>query len=128
VVAFVVQKSGETGRDIDFCTDYFTRHAVARSNILVNAPNETKYYYRDLDLTGARLNAAKRYTVTLAKDQTPAVNGFWFLTLYNGYHFFTSDEVKRYSVGTKNKTLKYDPDGSLAIYVQADPAPDAERR
>ena len=23
--------------------------------------------------------------------------------------------------GTKNKTLKYDPDGSLTIYVQADP-------
>jgi hypothetical protein len=55
--------------------------AVARSNILVNAPNETNYYYQDLDLTGARLNGAKRYTVTFAKAQTPPVNGFWSLTL-----------------------------------------------
>src|SRR6185312_11885153 len=38
-----------------FGTDYFTRTAVAKSNILVNSPNETKYYYQDLDASGARL-------------------------------------------------------------------------
>jgi hypothetical protein len=111
----------------NFGADYFTRSAVARSNILVNAPTETKYYYQDLDLTGARLNGANRYTVTFAKDQTPPVNGFWSLTLYNEHHFFASNELKRYSLGTKNKTLKYNPDGSLTIYVQADPPPEAER-
>ena len=58
-----------------FGTDYFTRTAVAKSNIFVNAPNETKYYYQDLDATGARLNGASRYTVTFAKDQTPPVHG-----------------------------------------------------
>ena len=110
-----------------FGTDYFTRTAVARSNILVNAPNETKYYYQDLDMTGARLNGANRYAVTFAKDQTPPVNGFWSLTLYNEHHFFAPNELKRYSLGTKNKTLKYNPDGSLTIYVQADPPPEAQR-
>jgi hypothetical protein len=110
-----------------FGTDYFTRTAVARSNILVNAPNETKYYYQDLDITGARLNGTNRYTVTFAKDQSPPVNGFWSLTLYNEHHFFTPNALKRYSLGTKNKTLKYNPDGSLTIYVQADPPSEAER-
>jgi hypothetical protein len=38
-----------------FGADYFTRTAVAKSNILVNSPNETKYYYQDLDAGGARL-------------------------------------------------------------------------
>ena len=47
-----------------FGTDYFTRTAVAKSNILVNAPNETKYFYQDLDANGARLNSGNRYTVT----------------------------------------------------------------
>jgi hypothetical protein len=56
-----------------------------------------------------------------AKDATPPVNGFWSLTLYNQHHFFEPNEIKRYSVGTKNKTLKYNADGSLMIYVQADP-------
>jgi hypothetical protein len=110
-----------------FGTDYFTRTAVARSNILVNAPNETKYIYQDLDASGARLNGANRYTVTFAKGQTPPVDGFWSLTLYDATHFFVPSELNRYSLGTKNKTLKYNPDGSLTIYVQADAPPEAQR-
>jgi hypothetical protein len=104
-----------------FGVDYFTRTAVAKSNIFVNAPNETKYFYQDLDLSGARLNGQNRYTVTFAKDQTPPVHGFWSLTLYNEHHFFAPNEINRYSLGTKNKTLKYGADGSLTLYVQADP-------
>jgi hypothetical protein len=71
-----------------FGTDYFTRTAVAKSNILVNSPNETKYFYQDLDASGGRLNSANRYTVTFAKDATPPVNGFWSLSIYNEHHFF----------------------------------------
>ena len=110
-----------------FGTDYFTRTAVAKSNIFVNAPNETKYFYQDLDASGARLNGRNRYTVTFAKDQTPPVHGFWSLTLYNEHHFFAPNEINRYSLGTKNKTLKYDADGSLTLYVQADPPPQTQR-
>lgn len=111
-----------------FGTDYFTRTAVARSNILVNAPIETKYYYQDLDVNGARLNGANRYRVTFTKDQTPPVNGFWSLTLYNEYHFFSPNAIRRYSVGTKNKDLKLAADGSLTICVQADEPNDSVQR
>ncbi len=108
-----------------FGTDYLTRTAVAKSNILVNAPVQAKYFYQDLDATGGRLNGANRYTVTFAKDQTPPVNGFWSLALYNEHHFFAPNDLKRYSLGTKNKALKLDSDGSLTIYVQADrPGPE----
>jgi hypothetical protein len=110
-----------------FGVDYFTRTAVARSNIFVNSPNETNYYYQDLDENGARLNGANRYIVTFPKDQTPPVNGFWSLTLYNEHHFFAPNQINRYSVGTKNKDLKYSSDGSLTIYVQSDPPTDAHR-
>jgi hypothetical protein len=116
-----------TSNNAAFGTDYFTRTAVAKSNILVNAPAETKYLYQDLDATGARLNSTNRYTVTFAKGETPPVNGFWSLTLYDAQHFFVPNEIKRYSLGTKNKTLKTNPDGSLTIYVQADPPPPAQR-
>jgi hypothetical protein len=110
-----------------FGTDYFTRTAVGKSNIFVNKPNETKYFYQDLDEAGERLNGANRYTVTFAKDQTPPVRGFWSLTLYNQHHFFAPNEIKRYSVGTKTRSLKYNDDGSLTLYVQADPPPEAQR-
>jgi hypothetical protein len=52
----------------EFGVDYLTRMAVAKSSIFVNKPNETKYFYQDLDETGQRLNGASRYTVTFAKD------------------------------------------------------------
>jgi hypothetical protein len=107
----------------DFGTDYFTRTAVAKSNIFINKLNEAQYYYQDLDDSGQRLNATRRYTMTFAQDQTPPVRGFWSLTLYNQYHFFEPNELKRYSIGTKTKALKHHLDGSLTIYVQADPPP-----
>jgi hypothetical protein len=110
----------------DFGVDYFTRTAVARSNVFVNSPNETKYYCQDLDESGGRLNGANRHVVTFSKDQTPPINGFWSLTLYNEHHFFAPNQMNRYSVGTKNKDLKYSSDGSLRIYVQSDPPPDAQ--
>ena len=41
------------------------------------------------------------------------------LTLYNEYHFFAHNAPKPYALGTKNKTLKYNADGSLTIYAGA---------
>jgi hypothetical protein len=111
-----------------FGTDYFTRTAVAKSNILVNSPNETKYFYQDLDENGDRLNSARRYSVTFAKDGTPPVHGFWSLSIYNEHHFFVANAINRFSVGTKNKDLKRAADGSLTIYVQADPPADEAER
>jgi hypothetical protein len=107
----------------EFGTDYFTRTAVAKSNIFVNKPNEAQYFYQDLDDRGQRLTGAHRYTMMFAQDQTPPVRGFWSLTLYNERHFFEPNELGRYSIGTKTRALKRHLDGSLTIYVQADPPP-----
>lgn len=111
-----------------FGTDYFTRTAVAKSNILVNSPNETKYFYQDLDNVGGRLNAANSYTVTFPKGGTPPVNGFWSLSIYNEHHFFVANPINRFSVGTKNKDLKLNADGSLTVYVQPDAPSDPAQR
>ena len=104
-----------------FGMDYFTRTAAAKSNMFVNAPQETKYMYQDLDADGQRLSGASRYTVTFPAGQEPPVQGFWSLTLYDEYHFFVPNELGRYSIGTKSQNLKRGADGSLTIYVQADP-------
>jgi hypothetical protein len=111
-----------------FGTDYFTRTAVAKSNIFVNKPTETKYFYQDLDQAGTRLTGKSRYAVTFAKGQLPPVKGFWSLTLYNQHHFFAPNAINRYSVGTKNKNLKPNADGSLTIVVQADAPTDPAQR
>jgi hypothetical protein len=111
-----------------FGTDYFTRTAVAKSNILVNSPNETKYFYQDLDASGGRLNSANRYTVAFAKGATPPVNGFWSLSIYNEHHFFVANSINRFSIGTKNKDLNFGADGSLTIYVQGEAPTDPVQR
>jgi hypothetical protein len=99
--------------------DYFDRTGTAKSNMFDNKPTETQYYYTDGDSTGASLNGDGNYQVTFAPGQDPPVNGFWSLTLYNEHHFFNPNALKRYSLGTKNKTLKRNADGSLTLYAGA---------
>jgi hypothetical protein len=104
-----------------FGVDYLTRAACAKANIFVNKPNETKYIYQDRDSSGARLNGSNKYTVTFAKGEVPPVKGFWSLTMYSKEHFFVPNQLNRYSLGTKNKNLKYNADGSLTLYMQSTP-------
>jgi hypothetical protein len=99
--------------------DYYNRTGTARSNMFDNKPNETQYFYTDFDSTGQPLDGKSIYSVTFAKGQTPPVNGFWSLTLYNDKHLFHPNNLKRYSLGTKNKTLQFNDDGSLTLYAGA---------
>jgi hypothetical protein len=39
--------------------DYYNRTGTARSNMFDNKPNETKYFYQDLDKSGARGSIAQ---------------------------------------------------------------------
>jgi len=100
-------------------TDYLNRTATAKSNMYDNRPEETKYIYRDDDSQGQQLDGSNLYTITFAKGQLPPVKGFWSLTLYNDEHLFSPNPLNRYSLGTKNKNLKYNADGSLTLYAGA---------
>jgi hypothetical protein len=100
-------------------TDYLNRLATAKSNMYENTPEETKYIYRDFDSEGHQLHGQNLYSITFAKGQEPPVKGFWSLTLYNAEHFFEPNELNRYSLGTKNKSLQRNNDGSLTLYVGA---------
>jgi hypothetical protein len=98
-------------------TDYLNRTGTAKSNMYDNKPEETKYIYTNDDSRGKQLDGQNTYEITFAKDRVPPVKGFWSVTLYNEEHFFNPNALGRYSLGTKNKTLKYNPDGSLTLYA-----------
>jgi hypothetical protein len=106
----------------EFGTDYYTRTAVAKSNIFINRARETRYFYQDLGMRGGRLTGTGRYTITF--KETPPVKGFWSITLYNRQHFFATNALNRFSLGTKSKGLRFEPDGSLVIHVQNEPPTD----
>lgn len=121
-VGYPVKYNWTTQRNgAQFGVDYLTRLSCAKANIFVNKPNETRYFYQDRDSSAARLNGNNRYTVTFAKGELPPVKGFWSLTLYTTEHFFSPNGLKRYSLGTKNRNLQTNPDGSLTLYVQSTP-------
>lgn len=98
--------------------NYYSRAAAAKANIFVNPRRESAYFGQEYDAAKARLNGANAYTITFPKGGLPPVNGFWSLTLYDAAHFFAPNEINRFSLGTKNKDLVYNPDGSLTLYVQ----------
>jgi hypothetical protein len=100
-----------------FGFDYFDRIGTAKSNIFDNKPDETQYFYTDIDAGGGQLDGANQYAITFAKGQIPPVRGFWSLTLYNDKHFFSPNALNRYSLGTKNSSLAANADGSTTIYV-----------
>jgi hypothetical protein len=102
-----------------FGADYVIRTAIAKSNMFENRYNETKYIFTDFDSDGNPLNGNSTYSVTFAAGQLPPVSGFWSLTLYNQHHFFHSNPLQRFSLGTKNKNLKTNSDGSLTLYAGA---------
>jgi hypothetical protein len=97
--------------------DYFNRTGTARSNMFDNRPSETQYFYTDNSSKGERLIGKNNYRIVFKAGELPPVKGFWSLTLYNENHFFYQNALKRYSLGTKNKILKYNSDGSLSIYA-----------
>lgn len=97
--------------------DYLMRTACAKSNMFENRSTETQYYYTDNNTKGEPLKGDSNYSITFEKDQLPPVNGFWSLTIYNKHHLFEVNDQNKYSLGTKNKDLKFNKDGSLTLYV-----------
>ncbi|MFW0787759.1 DUF1254 domain-containing protein [Gordonia sp. CPCC 206044] len=100
-----------------FGLDYMSRTAMDKANIFVNTPNETAYYYQDLDEAGDRLHGSTCYQLHFAADKLPPVQGFWSLTVYNKHHFFHPNDLDRYSLGTKNKNLTFGDDESLTLTI-----------
>jgi hypothetical protein len=97
--------------------DYLMRTSTARSNMFDNRPSETQYFYTDGDSQGMQLEGQHLYAVTFPEGGLPPVKGFWSMTIYNKYHLFEVNDLNRYSIGTKNKNLKYNSDGSLTLYA-----------
>ena len=98
-------------------TDYLNRTAISKSSMYQNTAAETQYNLRQIDSDGTPFDGNNQYTVTFAKGHVPPVKGFWSLTMYNEVKFFYPNELNRFSLGTKNKDLKYAADGSLTLYL-----------
>ena len=112
----------------NFGTDYYDRAIIARNGLTANIPREAIYIGGVVDSNGDRLSGANRYSVTF-KVLPPFIEpGFWSLTLYDSENNYTvANPLSRYALGSDDKTLKHNPDGSVTIYFQKDgPGSDKE--
>ena len=100
-------------------TDYMKRAVVAAFGWPANREKDAVYPYTEVDSEGKPLTGANKYTLTFAKGQTPPVNGFWSITMYEidqGW-WFTPNALNKFTVSPRNN-LKYNADGSLTLYFQ----------
>ncbi|MCY1281137.1 hypothetical protein D9M68_289630 [compost metagenome] len=111
-----------------FGEDDLTRAAAAWRYIYVNDAAEALYPIAIKDAEGQPLNGGKAYRLHFPADRLPPVNSFWSLTLYDAQtQLLVANPLDRHALGDRSKSLRYDADGGLTLYLQhAEPA--AERR
>jgi hypothetical protein len=103
-------------------TDYLQRAFVAYVGLGGNLPADAYYPIAQVDAQGKPLTGAHDYVMHFGKDDTPPVNAFWSITVYNKGYFMVSNAINRYALSGRDP-LKYNEDGSLDLYIQKD-APD----
>jgi hypothetical protein len=65
------------------------------------------------------LDGAHRYVVHFAAGQLPPARYFWSVTMYDRAFYLVANSIGRYEIGDRTAGVKYNPDGSLDIYIQA---------
>jgi len=98
-------------------TDYLLRASVAFAALGANLPEDAIYPLANVDSNGDTLNGNNKYVIHFLKDQTPPVNAFWSLTLYDMDKLFVENPIDLYAIGDRNN-LEFNEDGSLDIYIQ----------
>ncbi len=109
-------------------SDYMKRAVVAAFGWPANLQEDAVYPFTETDSEGRPLTGASKYTLTFAAGQTPPVNGFWSITMYEidqGW-WFVPNRLNKFTVSPRNN-LKTNPDGSTTLYFQVDsPGSDKE--
>jgi hypothetical protein len=81
---------------------------------------ESVFFNLRRDPADRALTGARRYRLRFPPGQTPPVDAFWSLTLYDRRYFLVDNPIDRYGITDRTHGLRYEPDGSLDILIQAE--------
>lgn len=95
--------------------NYLQRAVVSAYGWGANQPQDATYPIAEADSTGAPFVGASVYAAHFAKGQTPPVNGFWSITMYDSSFFFYPNPLNKLTVSMRNHP-KFNADGSLDLY------------
>jgi hypothetical protein len=141
--AKVTQAVSNAGKDINgwrvtdpdgdrafFNGDWLKRSVAAQAGIYGNDSAEATYPITRVDVDSEPLDGSKHsYTLTFPAGQTPPVNAFWSVTMYDGKsQLLVKNPIHRYLINSPMlPNMKKNSDGSLTLYIQKDsPGKDKE--
>ena len=96
---------------------YLKRAIVTQLGLGANLPEDAIYPLNLADDTGKPLDGANNYVLHFDKGQTPPVDGFWSVTLYDPKGFQVANPLNRFAVSSW-MPFKNNADGSLDLYFQ----------
>lgn len=98
-------------------TNYLQRATVAFYGLGANRMQDAVYPTSAQDSEGRKYSGANAYVLHFDKGETPPVNAFWSITMYDAGYFFVDNPLDKYTISPRND-LRYNADGSLDLYVQ----------
>lgn len=96
---------------------YLKRAIVAQQGLGANLPEDAIYPLNLGDQAGRPLDGANKYVLQFDKGTLPPVDAFWSVTLYDKEGYQIPNPLNRFALSSW-MPFKYDPDGSLTLYVQ----------
>jgi hypothetical protein len=74
------------------------------------------------DAQGEVFDGSKaKYVLHFPAGNLPEAKAFWSVTVYNNEYDLADNPIDRYSLGSQDSGLVYEPDGSLRLLLQAEP-------
>ena len=96
---------------------YLKRAIVTQVGLGANLPEDAIYPLNIGDSNGKPLDGANKYVLHFSKGETPPVNAFWSITLYDPEGFQVGNSLNRFAVSSW-MPFKTNADGSLDLYFQ----------
>jgi len=96
---------------------YLKRAVIAMVGLGANQADDAVYPIALTDGDGQPLDGINDYVLHFSKAELPPVDAFWSITMYDAEGFPVANPLNRLAIGDRD-ALKYNPDGSLDLYIQ----------
>ena len=104
----------------EYGEDYALRAGVAVMGLGANRAEDAIYPNTDIDGTGAPLSGDHVYQIRFEAGQTPPVDAFWSITVYDAQGYLIDTPSARYAINSQSD-LTLDADGGLTLTFSAEP-------
>jgi hypothetical protein len=101
-------------------TKYTKNAASAFNGFNQTAAEEVMKYKTQQDDKKERLSGNQKYKMTIKKASLPQTKAFWTVNVLQTNKEVFENTKGKYGIGNKSKGLKYNKDGSLTLYFQAE--------